>query len=101
MSGTLSYRFIDRLKALPFIEAIYLYGSRARGDHRERSDIDLAIVCPAADWRDWQQVIDIIEAADTLLEIDCVRLDAEAPDSTLRRSIERDKKVLYERSSAA
>ena len=47
------YAFIDRLKALPFIEAIYLFGSRARGTERERSDIDLAIVCPMAGMRDW------------------------------------------------
>jgi hypothetical protein len=42
-------------------------------------------------------VLDIVKNADTLLEIDCVRLDAEAPDSRLRRDIERDKRVIYER----
>jgi predicted nucleotidyltransferase len=47
------YAFIDRLQALPFIEAIYLFGSRARGTERERADIDLAIVCPMAGMRDW------------------------------------------------
>ena len=41
-SSDLPYRFINRLKALPFVEAIYLYGSRARGDHSPRSDI---IIC--------------------------------------------------------
>jgi hypothetical protein len=28
----------------PEIKAVYLYGSRARGDHRPDSDIDLAVV---------------------------------------------------------
>lgn len=98
-SGLLAeYRFIERLKALPFVEAIYLYGSRARGTHRPRSDIDLAIVCPEANGRDWQQVLDIVEETDTLLEIDCVRLDAEKPDSRLRQNIEREKQVIYERN---
>jgi predicted nucleotidyltransferase len=92
------YQFIERLKALPFVEAIYLYGSRARGTQRPRSDIDLAIVCPKADGRDWQQVLDIVEDADTLLEIDCLRLDAETPDSRLRLNIEREKQVIYERN---
>lgn len=94
-----SYQFIEQLKALPFVEAIYLYGSRARGTHRPRSDIDLAIVCPTADSRQWQQVLDIVEEADTLLEIDCLRLDAEKPDSRLRQNIERDKQVIYERNA--
>ena len=78
------------------MEAIYLFGSRARGDAHERSDIDLAIVCPSADIKDWLQVIDIVDEADTLLKIDCVRLDRLA-DERLKVEIERDKVVLYER----
>lgn len=93
----LDYRFIERLKALPFVQAIYLYGSRARGTHRQRADIDIAVNCPGANSVQWQQVQDIVDDADTLLEIDCLRLDQEPADSLLRRNIERDKKVLYER----
>jgi predicted nucleotidyltransferase len=37
----------------PEIERIYLYGSRARGDHRPDSDIDLAIDMPFELWFDW------------------------------------------------
>lgn len=95
----LPYEFIERLKALPFVEAIYLYGSRARGTHRRHSDIDLAVVCPQATLKDWQQVVDILDEADTLLEVDYVRLDDEQPDSRLRQNIERDKKVIYERNN--
>ncbi len=91
------YQFLQQLATLPFIEAIYLFGSRARGDARERSDIDLAIACTNASEQEWQQVLAIIEQADTLLPIDCVRLDTEAPQSTLRKAIDTDKKVLYER----
>jgi uncharacterized protein len=93
----MTYAFIDQLQALPFVEAIYLYGSRARGDHRPKSDIDLAIVCPTADIKQWQEVLDIIDDADTLLEIDCLRFDELAADDRLRQNIERDKKVIYER----
>ena len=51
------YGFIEKLKELPFVDAIWLYGSRARGDFQDRSDIDLAIVCPKASDEDWQRVL--------------------------------------------
>ncbi len=91
----LHYTFIDRLKALPFVEAIYLFGSRARGTQRERSDIDLAIVCPMAGVRDWQTALDIVEDADTLLHVDCLRLDAKPAHSALRQQIEQERLTLF------
>ncbi len=92
-----NYLFFDRIKNLPFVEAIYLFGSRARGDAHEKSDIDLAIVCPSADDADWLKIVDIIDEADTLLKIDCVRLDNLA-NERLKAEIERDKVMLYERN---
>lgn len=89
------YHFFARLKALPFVEAIYLYGSRARGEADEWSDVDLAVLCPRADSKDWAQVRDILEQADTLLEIDCVRLDTASAE--FRENILRESVVLYER----
>ncbi len=38
------YQFFKKLCALPFIEQIWLYGSRARENNKSRSDIDLAII---------------------------------------------------------
>ncbi|OGB86617.1 hypothetical protein A3J41_03395 [candidate division TM6 bacterium RIFCSPHIGHO2_12_FULL_38_8] len=69
------YQFIAKIKKLPFVEKVILFGSRARGTEMSRSDIDLAIVCPKASDADWQQILEIVEQADTLLLIDCVRLD--------------------------
>lgn len=91
------YDFLPQLAALPFVHAIWLFGSRARGDHRPRSDIDLAIVCPDASAEDWLTVLSVVDEADTLLRIDCVRYDAEPATSALKTAIERDKQVLYER----
>lgn len=93
------YAFIARIGSLPFVDAIRLFGSRARGTHRPRSDIDLAVICPTASDRQWQEVLDIVEHADTLLDIDCIRLDAEPPGSALRRAIEREGKLIYERAT--
>ena len=68
METSLPYHFIDQLRALPFVEAIYLFGSRARGDQQSRSDIDLAIkMSPHHEQRDWHKVIDIIDKADVIL----------------------------------
>ena len=92
-----NYHFLQQIADLPFVEAIYLFGSRARGDHRERSDIDLAILCPNASERDWQTIVNIVDDADTLLLIDCIRLDHEQLSSPLRIQIEKDKRLLYER----
>lgn len=77
------------------MEAIYLFGSRARGDEQAKSDIDLAILCPHASERDWLNIVDIVDKADTLLKIDCIRLD-NLPNEQLKAEIERDKVVLYE-----
>jgi len=92
------YTFIERIAALPFVERIMLYGSRARGDARERSDIDLAIAAPNADAREWQAVIDIIEDADTLLGIDCVRLDTLPAGDSLLTNINAGGIVLYRKA---
>jgi uncharacterized protein len=91
------YAFFERLIALPFVERIIAYGSRARGDNQERSDIDLAISCPAANPREWLKVTEITEEADTLLKIDCVRLEELSEFNPLKQSIIREGKVLFER----
>lgn len=99
-AGLDGYRFIESVAALPFVEAIWLYGSRARGQHRERSDIDLAISAPGASESEWQQVLNLIEDADTLLHIDCVRLDALPDADPLRASILADHQVLWGKSQS-
>ena len=88
---------VDRLSLSPFVEAIILYGSRARGDHWERSDIDLAVVCPDASIKDWFLLTDVIDDAPTLLKIDLVRY-AEMPEA-FREEIDREGVTLYERES--
>lgn len=86
------YQFIIKLKNLPFVEKVMLFGSRARGTQQSRSDIDLAIVCPLATVKEWQQVLTIVRDADTLLPIDCVRFDS--VDEQLKQRILKDGVVL-------
>lgn len=91
------YEFIARLESFNFIDEIWLFGSRARGDNQERSDIDLAIICPTATDCNWLEVLDVVEKADTLLKIDCIRFDKLPEDSGLRQNIFQFKKVLYKK----
>jgi nucleotidyltransferase substrate binding protein (TIGR01987 family) len=92
-----AWTFIDRLKELPFVEGIWLFGSRARGDATQRSDIDLAIVCPTATQVEWAEILAIQATADTLLKLDCIRFDALKRDDPLRANILKFKKILYTR----
>lgn len=95
------YQFFTKLKQLHFIEEISLYGSRARGDFRPTSDIDLAISCVNASTNDWLKILAIVEEADTLLKIDVVRFDQLDENEPLKAEILRDKKTLFKRDTHA
>ncbi|MCI5679705.1 MAG: nucleotidyltransferase domain-containing protein [Bacteroidales bacterium] len=77
-------------------EKIVLFGSRARGDNKERSDIDLAIYGMPKDKQAlfWSDIDDL----PTLLKFDLVHVD-EDTDAELVKNIEKDGVTLYERLS--
>jgi predicted nucleotidyltransferase len=86
-----------RLACHPAVERVWLFGSRARGDDFQRSDIDLAIEAPAMSHDDWLRIkLDFADEAPTLLLIDLVRLE-EAPE-ILREQILEEGIVVYERA---
>ena len=72
--------------------SVILFGSRARGDFKERSDIDLAV--SGGDISGFALAVD--EETDTLLQYDVVNLDSRV-DEALLENIEKDGKVLYEK----
>lgn len=74
------------------IQKVILFGSRARGDNRERSDIDLAI--QGGDTLHF--TLDMEDKVPTLLFFDVVNLD-EAVQPELSESIQKEGKVLYEK----
>lgn len=73
------------------IKKVILFGSRARGDHSERSDIDLAVRGGNA----LDFFYDLEEEAWTLLMFDVVNLDRGISEE-LQAEIERDGVSLYE-----
>ena len=78
------------------VNRVLLYGSRARGDHLPRADVDLAVDAPDLTDRQWYDILDLVEAAPTLLKIDCVLLQ-KAKGSFLQEIL-KDGTPLYERS---
>ena len=92
------YQFFQELCQLDFIDKIYLYGSRARGDNQIKSDFDLAVDCPNASKSDWHTVIGIIDNADTLIKIDCIRLD-QLPENKLKENVMAEGLLIYNRNS--
>ena len=75
------------------VQKVILFGSRARGTHTERSDIDIAVVGGDLDAFYW----DIKENAHSLLMFDIVNMDESTSDD-LREEIEKDGIMIYEKA---
>ena len=74
------------------VKKVLLFGSRARGSHRERSDVDIAVL--GGDFDDFYW--DIKEKVYSLLMFDVVELDMGISED-LKHEIERDGIIIYEK----
>lgn len=74
------------------IEKVILFGSRARGDYKKTSDIDLA----TTGGNHTRFALDVDETTSTLLKFDIVNLDGIVQEE-LRESIRQEGKILYEK----
>lgn len=74
------------------IEKVILFGSRARGDYKRTSDIDLAV--KGGDIARF--ALDVDEETSTLLKYDIVDLDRPVQEELIA-SIEQEGKILYEK----
>lgn len=86
---------INEIKELAMkhgVHQIILFGSRARGDYKERSDIDLAIAGGNGDLF----ALDVDEYTSTLLMYDVVNLDKSVQEELLE-SIQKEGMILYEK----
>lgn len=93
MSHLLSDRIIRDIAKFAennHLKKVILFGSRARGTHTERSDIDLAVI--GGDAMNFSA--DLNEKAHTLLMFDVVSMD-DGISEELQRNIERDGVVIY------
>lgn len=74
------------------IQKVVLFGSRARGDYRERSDIDLAV----SGGNITEFSLDVDELTSTLLKYDIVNLDRFVQPE-LRIAIQQEGRIIYEK----
>ena len=67
-----------------------IFGSRARGDFKETSDIDIAV-----SGGDFNVFVQDIEETSTLLKFDLIDLDSPI-ENNLLESIRREGRIIYE-----
>lgn len=75
------------------IEKVILFGSRAKGTHTERSDIDIAVLGGDFDGFYWA----LRENIHSLLTFDIVEMADDLSDE-LKNEIDRDGVILYEKT---
>lgn len=85
-------REIIRLAREYQVERVILFGSRARGDYKERSDIDLAFQGGSGS----RFILDVDEQTSTLLEFDIIDLSRPIAEELLA-SIRKEGILLYEK----
>lgn len=85
---------LEAFVQFPWIREVRLFGSRARGQVRRASDIDLAIDAPIATDIDWARLAAILDELPIIYRIDLVRL-SQPVSKALREQIVRDGIVLY------
>ena len=72
------------------IKKLIIFGSRARGDFRKTSDIDIAV-----NGGDFNMFAQDIEETSTLLKFDLIDLDSPI-ENNLLESIRREGRIIYE-----
>lgn len=89
---------LDILTAHPRVQRVVLFGSRATGQWRPESDIDLAVFGESLDWRDLGKLILAIEETTVPWKVDLI-LGGEVAKEALRRHIEREGIVWFDRNA--
>jgi len=78
----------EQLALLPSVRKALLIGARSRGEHQDRSDIDIAVSLPGAAAIEWDRLVSAVEQCPTLLRVNLLRLDACDPQTRLRAETE-------------
>ena len=88
-------KLVKLFESTPGLDRVWIYGSRARGDHRETSDIDLAADAPEMTPADFSRLSNALEDLALVYRVDFLRLQGDLDDG-FRGRIERDRKIFWE-----
>jgi len=87
-------------RRFPCVREVRVFGSRATGQARRASDLDLAISAPDATAGEWLELTDAIEALPIIYEFDVVRTER-AHNPRLVEKIAREGVSIYPESTPA
>lgn len=87
-------------RRFPCVREVRVFGSRATGQARRASDLDLAISAPDATAGEWLELTDAIEAAPIIYEFNIVRTER-AHNPRLVEKIAREGVSIYPESTPA
>ncbi len=86
---------VDVISQEDKVEKALIFGSRARGDYRDTSDIDIAIYAKKMDSTDFNLLRDKLEQLDIIYKIDVVDLYRLSKEG-LVKNIEEEGKIIME-----
>lgn len=81
----------------PNIHTVYLFGSRAKGNFRDGSDIDLAVLAPEMKPEIFTQLWNEIDALPIVFKVDCLHFE-QLDNNVLKHKILDEGVVFYQAS---
>lgn len=100
MKHGLSSEIVQQLKSVfaryPNIHAVYLFGSRAKGNFRDGSDIDLAVLAPETKPEIFTKLWNEIDALPIVFKVDLLHFDS-LENSALKVKILEEGQLIYSR----
>ena len=91
--------FHQLFSRFPAIREVWIYGSRARGDHGPASDIDLAVVAPAMNDSQFAKMCWLLEDLPVLYQVDILHWDT-LENAPLKKAIQSERKPFYPQITA-
>lgn len=89
------WQLVEEIVLRPLVKKnvqLYVFGSRARGDHKKFSDLDLLVVGPDIERSDLTAIIDNLENSNLPIKVDLV-WEKDLADS-YRSGVEKDKQLI-------
>ena len=87
-------RIIDIVSKYEYVEKVLIFGSRARGDYKSSSDIDIAICGSMIDKKEFNIIEDEIRGINTVIDFDIVYFE-DLSKVSLKNNIIRDGVEIY------